>query len=188
MGVPAPALTIKPDGEEKPLWWLQVLFWARLALVPCGPPLPWSAFAVAVPQSLAGSQLVILLGNLRLLYLMSWRSRALSSFWGTRRRNARLMSIHASSWEMDHVSLLPLLCCCRAKLRLAAHSHRHAGVHKALFYYLRLLVKVTPGPLASRLCLCPRLFSLLCAIQSAFSLPLPAAPVISALPLGSFSR
>lgn len=62
---------------------------------------------------------------------MSQRSRALLYFWGTRWLNARLTSIPASSWEMDHVSWLPLLCCCRAKLRHAARSHRHSWVHKA---------------------------------------------------------
>lgn len=87
---------------------------------------------LAVPQPLAVSQLVILLGNWRLFYLVSQRSRAFLYFWGTRWLNARLTSIPASSWEMDRVSWLPLLCCCRAKLRHAARSHRHSWVHKAL--------------------------------------------------------
>ena len=146
---------------RKTLWWLQALVWARLVLIPGGRLLPGQPLLLAVPQLLTVNQLVILLGNLRLFYLMCQRSRALLYFRGTCRLNARLMNIHTSSWERDRVSLLPLLICCRTKLRLAAHRHHHGRVHKALFYYLRILVKVTPGPLARRFCLCPRLFCLL---------------------------
>lgn len=115
-------------------WWEELSGGSR-----CWFRLGWSWFLwflahpllLAVPQPLAVSQLVILLGNWRWFYLVSWRSRAFLYFWGTRWLNTRLMSIPASSWEMDRVSSLPLLCCCRAKLRLAACSHRHSWVHKA---------------------------------------------------------
>lgn len=182
VGLPAPALTIEPGTGKGSL----VASGAGLGLStsPCSPaPCPAFTFGCAPENQF------VLLGNLRLIDVISQISCALLHFWDPLGLNVRLMNTPVPCWQMGCVSLLPLSA-------LLLQGKAQAGCTQpppwlsphGLVYYLCFLVKMTPGPLSSRFCLCPALLCLLRAILCALPLPLPASPVISAFPLGSFSR